>query len=391
MPGFQSMDSFINAVTTLGQKYRADYNKNFLPTTAAVAGEWFFMARGAGNPGADTIYNTGTNLLFQPVYDTTSGGGGIPHGGNVAPLYKSAINASAFTAAVTTAPCVLMLVDMIGFYRVTSTTTITSQAMTNTLMNFSTITATATDILTTVSTNGNININLLPYTRVQFTTTGSLPTGLSAVTDYFVIKITDTTIKVATSYANALIGTAVSITNGTGSGTNTLQTLLPRYTNGAGVQTFMWANNATPLGAGTPNLSLASYTNSAQATGKTTPGVLPVGKTAAANGLVLYSGTGVGKYGPFIPLASGDSGVAKVDNVQLSATYTSGEFSVGMCVPLLTLPITTLGVASERDLINQIPSMPRIYDGANLQWMIYNGVATPINSAISGHIDTAWN
>ncbi len=391
MPGFSSMDAFINAVTTLGQRYRADWNKNFLPTTPAVAGEWFFMARGAGNPAADTIYNTGTNLLFQPVYDTTSGAGSIQHGGNVSPLYKSAINASAFTAAATTAPCVLMLVDLIGFYRVTSTTTITSQAMTNTLMNFSTVTASATDTLTTTSTGSNVNINLMPYTRVQFTTSGVLPTGLSAATDYYVIKLTDTTIKVATSYANAVAGTAVGITSGTGSGTNTLQTLLPRYTNGAGVQTFMWANNATPLGAGVPNLSLPSYTNSAQATGRATPTVLPIGKTAAANGLVLYSGTGVGKYGPFMPLASGDSGVAKVDNVQLSATYTSGEFSVGMCVPILTLPITTLGVASERDLINQIPSMPRIYDGANLQWMIYNGAATPINSAISGHLDLAWN
>lgn len=391
MPGFSSMDAFINAVTSLGQRWRADWNKNFLPTTPAVAGEWFCLARGAGNPGADAIYNAGTNLTFQPVYDTTTNGGGIPHGGNVAPLYKSAINASAFTAATTTAPCVLMLVDLIGFYRVTTTTLITSQATTNTLMNFSTVTCTATDTLTTVSTGGNININLMPYTRVQFTTSGVLPTGLSVGTDYYVIKVTDTTIKVATSYANAVAGTAVGITNGTGSGTNTLQTLLPRYTNGAGVQAFMWANNATPLGAGTPNLSLSSYTNSAQATGKVTPGVLPVGKTAAANGLILYSGTGVGKYGPFMPLAVGDSGIAKIDNIQLSATYTSGEFSTALAVPLLTLPITTLGVASERDLMNQIPSMPRIYDGANLVWLIYNGAATPINSTIAGHLDTAWN
>lgn len=370
MPGYSSMDAFINAMTTLNQRWRADWNKNFLPTTAGVAGQWSFLARGGGNPAADTIYNAGTNLLFQPVYDSTSGGSGIPHGGNVAPLYKSAINVSAFTAAATTAPCVLMLVDLLGFYRVTTTTTITSQAMTNTLMNFSTVTCTATDTLTTASTGGNININLFPYTRVQFSNAGgALPTGLSAATDYYVIKITDSTIKVATSYANAVAGTAVGITNGTGSGTNTLLTLLPRYTSGAGVQTFMWANNATPLGAGTPNLSLASYTNSAQATGKTTPVVLPVGKTAAENGMIIYSGTGVGKYGPFMPMAAGDSGVAKVDNVQISATYTSGEFSVGMCVPILTLPITTLGVASERDLMNQIPSLPRIYDGANLQWI----------------------
>jgi hypothetical protein len=391
MAGFSSMDNFINAVTSNNQRWRADWNKNFLPTTAATAGQWSFLARGAGNPTSDTIYNAGTNLTFQPTYDSTSGAAGIPHGGNVTPLYKSAINASAFTAAATVAPCVLMLVDLLGFYRVTSTTTITSQAMTNTLMSFATITASATNVLTTTSTGSNININLFPYTRVQFTTSGVLPTGLSAATDYYVIKLTDTTISVATSYANAVAGTAVSITSGTGSGTNTLVTLLPRYTSGAGVQTFWWANNATPLGAGTPNCSYPAYTNSAQATGRATPTVLPVGKTAAENGMVVYSGTGVGKYGPFFPLQSGDAGVAKIDNIQISATWTSGEFSVGMCVPILTMPITTLGVASERDLMNQIPSMPRIYDGANLQWLIYNGAATPVNSAIAGHIDFAWN
>lgn len=75
---------------------------------------------------------------------------------------------------------------------------------------------------------------------------------------------------------------------------------------------------------------------------------------------------------------------------QLSATYTSGEFSVGLARPLLTLPMTTLGVAAERDLLNQVPSLPRIYDGAALYWMIYHGAATPVNSAFYGHLDFAW-
>jgi hypothetical protein len=390
MAGFPTMDSLINALS-LGQRYRSDWNKNFLPTTPAVAGEWFCMARGAGNPGADALYNTGTNLLFQPVYDNTANNTGVQHGGSVSPMYKSIINANAYTAAATVAPCVLMLVDLIGFYRVTSVTTTSSQATTNTLMAFSTITCTATDTLTTVDSGSNHKENLMPYTRVQFTTTGSLPTGLSISTDYYVIKLTDSTLKVASSYANAVAGTAVGITNGTGSGTNTLVTLLPRYTNGAGVQAFMWNTNATAMGAATPNLSLSSYTNSAQATGKVTPATLPIGKTAGANGLVLYSGTGSGKYGPFMPLAAGDAGIAKVDNVQISVSYVSGEFSVALAYPLLTMPITTLGVAAERDLLNQLPSLPRVYDGANLIWMIYNGAATPVNSAIVGALEFAWN
>ena len=65
--------------------------------------------------------------------------------------------------------------------------------------------------------------------------------------------------------------------------------LLHRYTNGAGVQAIFFNPAATALGAATPNLSLG-YTNSAQTASRATPTVLPVGKTAAANSLILYSG-----------------------------------------------------------------------------------------------------
>ena len=389
MAGFQTMDSIINALSQ-GQRFRADWNKNFLPTTNGTAGQWACLARGAGSPTADALYNTGTNLLFQPAYDTTTNNSGILHGGNVAPAYKSIINANAYTAAATVAPCVLMLIDLLGFYRLTSVTTTTAQSTTNTLMAFATTVCNSNNILTNTSTGSNIAQNLFPYTRVQFTTTGVLPTGLSTSTDYFVIKLTDTTISVATSYANAVAGTPVSITTGTGSGVHTLVTLLPRYTNGAAVQAMMWNTNATPLGAATPNLSIG-YTNSQQAASRATPAVLPVGKTAAENGMILYSGTGAGKYGPAMPLQSGDSGIAKIDTITCATSYVSGEFSVALYTPLLVLPITTLGVASERDLLNQVPSLPRVYDGANLQWLIYQGTTLPTNSAIVGALEFLWN
>lgn len=385
MAGFSSYDDFIQEATANGKSYRQDWNKNMLPTTAAVAGEWSFLARSGGNPGADALFNTGTNLTFQPVTNSTSNASSIQHGGSVSPDYKYIMNASSFSAAATTMPSVLMLVDLVGFYRVTSVTTTSSQAMTNTLSSFSTFTADAgTDVCT------HSNINLFPYTRVQLTTTTTLPAGLATATDYYVIKVTDTTCKFATSYANAVAGTAIDITDA-GTGTHTINTLLPRYTSGAGLKAFMWNSNATAMGAATPNLSFPAYTNSEQTTGHATPTVLPIGKTAAANGLVLYSGTGAGKYGPFMPFQAGDSGIAKVDNVQISVSYVSGEFSVGLCKPLITMPMTTIGVASEREFLSQIPGgLPRIYDGAALYWMIYHGAATPTNSAFYGHLDFAW-
>lgn len=384
MAGISSMDDFISEVSVNGKFWRQDWNKNFNPTTAAVAGEWHALTRGGGNPPADALFNTGSNLTFQPINNATTNASSIQHGGNVSPDYKHLVNASAFSAAATTMPAVAMLIDLIGFYRVTSVTTTSSQALTNTLSAFSEFTADAgTDICT------HSNINLFPYTRVQVSTTTTLPAGLAAATDYYVIKVSDTTIKLATSYANAVAGTPIDITDA-GTGTHTINTLLPRYTSGAGVQAFLWNTNATAMGAATPNLSFPAYTNSAQTGSRATPTTLPIGKTAGANTLVLYSGTGSGKYGPFMPLQNGDAGIAKVDNVQISVSYVSGEFSIGLCKPLLTLPMTTIGVAAERDLMNQIPSLPRIYDGAALYWLLYSGANTPANSAFFGHLDFAW-
>ena len=384
MPGLTSMDDLIDKMSSDGQTKRIDWNKNFLPTTAAVAGEWHSLFRGAGNPGADSVINTGANLTFQQLKDTTTNATGIQHGGDVSPSYKNIVNASAFTAAVTTAPTVLMLVDLLGWYRVTSVTTTTAQSTTNTLFAFSNFTADdTTDIIT------HTNINLMPYSKVQVSSTVTLPAGLSAATDYYVIKVTDTTCKLATSRANAVAGTAIDITS-TGTGTHTINTLLPRYTDGAGVQAFFVNSNATALGAATPNLSIG-YTNSSDTASRATPTVLPIGKTAASNGLILYSGTGAGKYGPFMPLQAGDSGISSIQTIQNSTSYVSGEYAVVLCKPLLTLPITTRGVAAERDLVNQVPSLPRIYDGACLTWLMYSGAATPTNSAIAGHLDVVWS
>src|SRR3990167_110677 len=76
---------------------------------------------------------------------------------------------------------------------------------------------TGTDVITVPS-------NQFLYTGQAVALTnsgGALPTGLSATT-YYVIYVSDTTIKLATSRANADDGTAVNITAAAGGGTHTL-------------------------------------------------------------------------------------------------------------------------------------------------------------------------
>lgn len=299
MAGFTSQDHMIQCISNDGKFARTDWQKSTFATTAHTIGMWYSLFRGTGNPPADTILGTGTNLAFQALTDATANATGIPHGGNVGggTGYKHLLNAAAQTAAATTAPCVLMLVDLLGFYPITTCTLTTAQALNNTVT-------------------------------------------------------------------------------------------LPRYADGAGVQAFI--TPSTVMGAGAPNITL-TYTNSANVASRVTPATLPSGLTAAPVTSIVYSGTGAGKYGPFVPLVGGDAGIRSVQSIQLSATYTSGVLNLVLCKPLCTLPITTLGVTCERDLVNQFMSMPKIFDGACLSFLMLAGQATPVASALSGHLEFAWS
>jgi len=384
MAGFASNDQIINALS-LGQKWDTSFGKNFNPTAAAVANEWHMMARGAGNPAADALFDTGANLTFIPVEDVTTSAGCLQHGGNVqaSGFYKFLLSGHIVSAAATVVPCTVALLDVIGYYRVTSVTTTTAQATTNTLGRSATFTADAgTDLMTYTSTT-NLPSNILTGTRVRLTTTTTLPAPLATATDYYVIRMSDGTFELATTYANAIAGTQINITDA-GTGTHTITWLLPRYTNGAGVQAIIFNPAATAMGAATPNLALG-YTNSAKVASRATPTVLPIGKSAASNSHILYTGaTGTGKYNYMMPLQSGDSGIAEINTIQNSVNYVSGTYTVALVKEIGRFPLSTLGLASERNFLFEYPSMPRIYDGAAMYFALGSGVATPASSAISG-------
>lgn len=376
MPGFTSQDDLINKVTTVGNFHRADWNKLTHPVTAHIAGEWHSPFTSNGNPAAGTLGVVGTNLAWHALCDRS--GGSIQHGGDV-DGYKVLLNGSAFSAAATTMPAIFLLVDMLGYYPVSTVTTTGDQA----LVSSKTFTANAgTDEITLAAT-----WDAQSYMACRLTTTGTLPAGLSLATTYYYLRTGAGTGKLCTSLANVDSTTVVDITDA-GTGTHTLTMYLDRCpSEGAGVQAFVVPSTA--LGAGTPNIRL-TYTDQDGNTGNLTPTVLPASKASAAIGIIEYSGTGAGKYGPFVPLAAGDSGIRRVDQFNYSATHTSGVTNVVLARPLASLPMTTIGVAAERDFLNQLPSLPKIYNGACLTWLMYSGAATPVNSAFFGHLDFGW-
>jgi hypothetical protein len=134
-----------------------------------------------------------------------------------------------------------------------------------------------------------------------------------------------------------------------------------------------------------------NYTNAAGIGGKATPATLPACLTVVPIFSIPYSGTAAGKYGAAMPRAAGDTGVRSMQSLVTSGNLSSGAWAVLAYKTLLTLPITTIGVASERDLVNQLPSMPRVYDGACLAWLVYTQAVIPNNTAYYGHIDFGWS
>lgn len=161
---------------------------------------------------------------------------------------------------------------------------------------------------------------------------------------------------------------------------------LTRYTTGAGLRAYLVITATT--GATAHNVAL-SYTDQGNTAGNT----LPVTVACTASAIVphiTHSGTAANNYGPFLPLASGDTGIRSVQTITMSAASGSGTAALVLCKPLLTLPITTLGVYAERDLLNQLPSLPKIEDGACLTWLYFPGAATAANTNIFGHIQSVW-
>jgi len=175
------------------------------------------------------------------------------------------------------------------------------------------------------------------------------------------------------------------ISNNSGTAQTLTGTPSLRYTNGAGCRLF-WVQTAA-AGATAQNIAL-SYSNTVPTSGRALPVTVAMTASAIA-GHISHSGTAANNYGPFLPLASGDTGVSNVASVTMSAANT-GTGALCLARPLLTLPITTASVAGERDLLNQIPSLPRVMDGACLTWLYFAGAATAASTNFYGSLEMAW-
>jgi len=106
---------------------------------------------------------------------------------------------------------------------------------------------------------------------------------------------------------------------------------------------------------------------------------------------ILHSGVAAGNIGPFLPLAAGDAGVQRVENVTFSGvSAAAGSVCIVVCKPLASIPLPYGFIAAERDFMSQLPSLPRIYDGACLGYLLFDGAISVAGTQWMGNIDLAW-
>jgi hypothetical protein len=143
---------------------------------------------------------------------------------------------------------------------------------------------------------------------------------------------------------------------------NPLIPALPRYADGEGVKAFLVASNPY---IGGPAFNL-TYTNSRGESGRVSAGMVTNQSTYI--GTIINAGLTAGVRGPFIDLCPGDTGIRSVQSVQFAGP--AGGLAVLVLVkPLATLLIREITTWAEFDFTLHKPSLPRIYDGAYLNFL----------------------
>ena len=370
-----SQDDLIAALSA-GQTFTLLCNKNSLPVTTEAAGVWYDYSKAAGMPMQDSLIGSGTNLTFQAVSegqqttaqsaalggsisgttftDTTHGSGRFTVG---QVLTGTGVTAGTMITALGTGTGS----NNGGTYTVNISQTVTAQ----------TITGTATG--TFLPHGGNVSPDVKHLLNAAIYSAGALscPALFQLIDIVAFIPVSTVT----STSAQTILGTQT----------------LPRYTDGAGVMAMIVP--VVVMGAGTPTLQL-NYTNSDGVAGRLTPTApsLPIANATAPVGQILYSGSGAGKFGPAIPLQAGDKGIRSIQSVQQSATMTSGVYAIVLFKLVgLPIPATTIGVAAERDYLNQQPSLPIIPDGAALSLLKNAGAATTANIPYNVNLQTVWS
>lgn len=404
--GFSSIDDWIAEVTTNSKFYRIDWNKQ-TGGSAYTAGRWYDMSLLTGTPpanywgefiknkdflGSAWGWTLGTGWAYgtNNVAKTTDGTGTLSYTDGWVPTASRTYRVTFTTSGISGGSITMSLGGTSGTARSTNATF--SQNITTTNTDPLIFTPSATGVRVTIDDVSVTEIlAATPYTDSSVGAMyhgGNVSTDTKHILNASVFSATATFVPGVWMLCDMLMCYPFIDMNSASLQTLINNNTLPRYTDGKGVRAYLVAK--TVVGATPHNLSM-SYTNTTPTSGRVLP--VTVACTASAIiGHITHAGVAANNYGPFLPLAAGDTGITSVQSVKLSAASgTANTFAdLVLCRPLLTLPNTTASVATERDLMNQLPSLPRIVDGAYLNWLFFAGGAVAANSNAYGNLDVCW-
>lgn len=164
---------------------------------------------------------------------------------------------------------------------------------------------------------------------------------------------------------------------------------LPRYTDGEGLQIMVVVTNSP--GAPTGLTFTCSYTNQDGTTGRTATGTFGAGVVTGTIGTTdRTQSTNVNHLSPFLQLQEGDSGVRSIESFTMVSGTDVGLVALVLVKPIANHNLRGIDAPVEIDYLTDFPSMPRIVDGAYL-----NFIACPAGAlnatAIHGTIETVWS
>lgn len=163
---------------------------------------------------------------------------------------------------------------------------------------------------------------------------------------------------------------------------------LTRYTDGEGVR--MMAVLVAPHGLAGDTFTV-TYTNQDGVAGRVTP-AHTMTTAVAVNGTILTTQTaGAGRFGPFMTLQAGDTGVRSIEAVQCTAGTDVGLFTLVLVRPLSQWTMRGVDAPTEVDPFLDVGcSIPVIVDDAYL-----NIISCPMGSlsaaALNGLMTVVWD
>jgi hypothetical protein len=421
--GFSSVNDLVNQITTDGKSWRQDWNR--IVPTVQTAGRFYDLFLAGGDNGQGYHGNHVRNWGFDSVasWDGFSAGGWAWNvagtavhtagtAGNLTQTSGIPIQASStYTVIVTTSsPAgsggIQIAVGGTASAAITTATTtivtVTTGASPTQLIEVianSLQTMTVDNLIIIAGALDGNSPRFVPYNDLNIqgslwhggitggTATKHLINMGAKTSGGTTVPCTLYLVDLLGCYARVNANTANAITLGN-------QLTLPRYTTGAGVRAYS-VTAPTTLGASAHNF-IASYTNQAGVAGRSFPQTV-AGTVSAVNSHISHSGTAANNIAPYLPLQSGDAGIRSMQTWQQTvAGGTANTFNnIVLCKPIISIPLTTQFLLSERELLNQYPSLPLIQEqaattGACLSWLMYAGAATPATTVVDGHITSVW-